>query len=121
VLSSELLEHAPLVLQHDLDDASARLVVRGALDVLTAPRLDDALALIERWSAPIVIDLCELSFLDMSGLRSLAAARGRAIDMGRPFAIIECPPTARKLFELIGIADMLEETLPEALAVHARG
>jgi anti-anti-sigma factor len=121
VLSAEPLERAPLVVQHDLNEVSARLVVRGELDVLTAPRLDDALALIERWSAPIVIDLCELSFIDLSGLRSLAAARGRATESGRLFAIIGCPPTVRKLFELTGTVDMLDEVLPEMVAVHARG
>jgi len=121
VLGTDTPRQARLIVRHDLGDESAHLVLRGELDVLTAPRLEDALALIERRSAPIAIDLRDLLLIDTSGLRVLAGARRRASEEGRPFAIIGCRPSVTRVFELTGMLDVLGEGVPERLEAHTRG
>ena len=121
MLSIETPRLVPPVWQHDVGDEPARLVVRGELDMLTAPGLEDALALVERWGDPIVVDLCDLSFMDASGLHALENASKRARDRGRPFTVIRCPSSVRRLFKLTGMLDMLGEDVPERLEAHPSG
>jgi anti-anti-sigma factor len=54
------------------DEGGVRLVaVRGEIDVLSAAQLADALA--DR-SMPVLVDLCEVSFMDSTGVHVLLAA-----------------------------------------------
>jgi anti-anti-sigma factor len=54
-----------------------------------------------------VLDLCDLDFLDSSGLRLILRARALLARGDRELAIV-CPPgPVRRLFELAGIADLL--------------
>ncbi|MDP9341871.1 MAG: STAS domain-containing protein [Actinomycetota bacterium] len=91
------------------------------MDLFTAPLLEDELASIVRWSDRVVVDLSDLSFMDASGLRASAGAARRASEKGRRFAITRCRPMVRRVFELTGMADMLDEAVPELLEAHAGG
>jgi len=121
VLSTEAPTDALFGVQHDLRDGFVRLFVRGELDLATVPVLEDALAPVERWSGRVVVDLSDLSFMDASGLRALGCAGRRASEKGRRFAVTRCRPMVRRLFELTGMADMLDEAVPELLEAHAGG
>jgi anti-anti-sigma factor len=76
VLITEAPTDAMFGVRHDLRDGFVRLFVRGELDLVTAPVLEDELAAVERLSDPIVVDLRDLSFMDCSGLRALVARGG---------------------------------------------
>jgi anti-sigma B factor antagonist len=54
----------------------AVLAVEGEIDLVTAPRLKDALHAIPK-ASPVVVDLCEALFIDSSGLRVLVMADER--------------------------------------------
>jgi anti-sigma B factor antagonist len=85
----------------------------------TAPLLTAALddAIRETRSA-FVIDLCDVTFLDSSGVTVLVRARALLGREERALLII-CPPgPARRIFELAGIDDLLDlfETRDQAVA-----
>lgn len=52
-----------------------RLVVRGEIDIQSAPELDEALSNTD--GDTVLLDLSEVTFIDSSGLRVLVMARNR--------------------------------------------
>jgi anti-sigma B factor antagonist len=85
------------------------LIVRGEVDVSTAPQLTELLEAAIRDSAgAFVVDLTELKFLDSSGVNVLVRARAVLGRQERALAVI-CPPgPVRRIFDVAGIADLLE-------------
>jgi anti-sigma B factor antagonist len=84
------------------------VAVRGEVDVAAVDALREALEAAIRGSVgAFVIDLCDVDFLDSSGLSVLLRARALLAQDDRALAVI-CPPGAvRRLFEVVGIADLL--------------
>jgi anti-anti-sigma factor len=121
VLSTEAPTDTVFGVQHDLRDGFVRLLVRGELDLSTVPLLEDVLTSVESWSDPLVIDLSDLSFMDCSGLCAFACAARRASEKGRWFAITGCRPLVSRIFELTGMAGMLDGAVPELVEAHAGG
>ena len=93
------------------------MIVSGELDICGAVALEAELTLAESARpALIVLDLRELSFLDLHGLDAILAAQERAVAQGRRFACILGPVgPARRLFELAGVMSEVEvlDELPE--------
>jgi anti-sigma B factor antagonist len=93
--------------------------LRGGVDIDTGPQLTAALdAAIRESRGAFVIDLCDVTFLDSSGVSVLVRARALLGREERGLLII-CPPgPARRIFELVGIDDLLElfETREQAAA-----
>jgi anti-anti-sigma factor len=54
-----------------------------------------------------VLDVCELAFLDSSGLHLLDTANTGAREDGMEFMLIERPPQIQRVFELTGLLDAL--------------
>lgn len=94
-------------------------LLRGAMDLGTASGLTATLeAVIRESRGAFVIDLCDVTFLDSSGVSVLVRARAMLGREERALLII-CPPgPARRIFELAGIDDLLElfETRDQAAA-----
>jgi anti-sigma B factor antagonist len=82
--------------------------VRGEIDLDAVPVLEPMLdAVIRDTAGAFVLDLCELAFLDSSGIRLILRARALLAREDRALAVV-CPPgPVRRLFELAGIADLL--------------
>ena len=95
------------VVEAELNGAPG-VAVRGEIDLDAVPRLESALdAAIRSTAGAFVLDLCDLDFLDSSGLRLILRARALLAREDRALAIV-CPPgPVRRLFELAGIADLL--------------
>jgi anti-anti-sigma factor len=91
-------------------DGRAVVVLRGELDVATAPDLEAALR--ERLDAgqDVVVDLRELAFMDSTGLRVLVAAHARVEGGGPSFLIVPPPPGApvAKILAITGVASVLD-------------
>ena len=88
--------------------AAIRLELRGELDMYSAPLLERELSAVERDDASgIVLDLAELTFMDVSGLRAiLDAARGARREQ-RAFVIENPMPHIVRLLELTAIDQTL--------------
>ena len=84
------------------------VAVHGEVDVAAVRQLSDALDDAIRDSVgAFVIDLCEVEFLDSSGLSVLLRARALLGQDERALAVV-CPPgPVRRLFDVVGVADLL--------------
>lgn len=84
------------------------LTVRGELDMASGPQLERAVDTAIRGSVgAFVLDLCDLEFLDSSGLSVVLRARAMLARDDRALAIV-CPPgSVRRLMEMAGVADLL--------------
>ena len=84
------------------------VAVRGEVDIAVVPALELALDSAIRDSAgAFVLDLCEVEFLDSSGLHVMLRARALLAREDRALVIV-CPPgPVRRLFDDTGIADLL--------------
>jgi anti-sigma B factor antagonist len=125
-LQSDLGE--PAVLTHRLrgltvdrahSSGAPGVLLRGAIDLGTASQLIARLeAAIRASRGAFVIDLCDVTFLDSSGVSVLLRARA-VLGREERALVIVCPPgSARSIFELAGIDDLLElfETRDQAAA-----
>ena len=100
------------VSQHHLGDIRV-LVPKREIDFLTAPALDVEIdRAITDGSSKVVVDLCDVTFMDSSGAHVLldASKRLRALDRG--LSVICLRGSISRLLELLGLGDRL--------AVHTR-
>jgi anti-anti-sigma factor len=99
--------HPLEVLPPDLGGAPG-VALSGEADLATAPALEAALdEAIATSTGAFVIDLCDLEFLDSSGLNVLLRARALLGREERALAVI-CPPgPVRRLFEVTRVAELL--------------
>ena len=84
------------------------VAVRGEVDIATVPALESAIdGAIRNSAGAFVLDLCEVEFMDSSGLHLILRARALLAREDRALAIV-CPPgPVRRLFTEAGIADLL--------------
>jgi anti-sigma B factor antagonist len=91
-------------------DGRAIVVIRGELDLATAPDLEAAL--MERLDAgqDVVVDLRELAFLDSTGLRVLVASHAHAAAGGPSFLIVRPRPGAaiQRILAIAGVESVLD-------------
>ena len=91
------------------EHAAGMLVVpQGELDLDTAPDLEAVLA---TQSGPMVVDLRELSFIDLTGLRVLLDADARSRQDGMNLRFVP-GPMVRRLFEVAELPDPLAYVEP---------
>ena len=84
------------------------VAIRGEVDLSVVPHLVHALdgAIRDTWGS-FVVDLCAADFLDSSGLSALLRARALLGRDERELVVV-CPPgPVRRLFEMVGIDDLL--------------
>jgi anti-sigma B factor antagonist len=84
------------------------VLVRGEVDVASIAELSEVLETEIRGSeGAFIVDLCDLEFLDSSGLSALMRARALLGQDDRALAVV-CPPgPVRRLFDVAGVADLL--------------
>ena len=102
------------------DELGLHTVVAGEVDILTVPRLREALQ--TRTGAadvPWLLDLSAVTFMDSTGLAVVLSAHADVAARGGRFAII-CPNgPVRLLFEVAGVVDELPLYLDRPAAVEA--
>jgi anti-sigma B factor antagonist len=95
------------------------VLVRGEVDLATAPTLTEQLDAAMRESAgAFVVDLCDVTFLDSTGVTVLVHARAFLGREDRALVVV-CPPgPVRRIFEMTGIDDLFAmfDTRDEAAA-----
>jgi anti-anti-sigma factor len=87
---------------------STRIAPCGELDIATTPELEQALAdAAADEVTEIVLDLRELTFMDSSGLRTLAEANTRADESGVALSIWRGPRQIERVLEISGLGELL--------------
>lgn len=91
------------------DPPDALVLMRGELDVATAPamaaQLDEALA---SGCREFRVDLAEVSFCDASTVRLLLGLERQVQAVGGSLRIVEPSRCVRRVFELVGLGGMLD-------------
>jgi anti-sigma B factor antagonist len=101
-----------LWIEVDQREASTLLVLRGELDVSTAPKLREALVDAIGSGRRIVVDLEGLEFLDSVGLGILVSGLKRARTHEGDLVVVCASRTILRPFELTG--------LDEVITIHER-
>jgi anti-sigma B factor antagonist len=99
------LHPEPFSISVDDRDARAHVVVRGELDIATAPDLEAALLDCLDRCAHLVVDLRELGFIDSSGVRVLIAAHARAGRDAKRLSVVR-PGAATEVDKVIDISGL---------------
>jgi anti-sigma B factor antagonist len=82
---------------------TARLRVRGALDMATVPVLEAEVTRVRDGGvARLVLDLSGLGFMDSTGLRCILELDAASRQDGFSIALIPGPPAVQRVFEVTG-------------------
>ena len=94
-----------LKLESKVTGDAASVVVRGEVDMATAPQLREELTgLVDSGVTRLVLDCRELQFLDSSGIGVLIAVH-KLLDQAGSL-VLEAPPAhVRKVLELTGVSE----------------
>jgi anti-anti-sigma factor len=85
-----------------------QIVPSGELDIATAGQLDQAISDATADAVPeLVLDLRELTFMDSSGLRTLAKANLKATQAGTALSIWRGPRQIERVLEISGLGPLL--------------
>lgn len=80
-----------------------RVRLRGELDAASAPAVAARLRALRGPGQRVLLDLDDLAFIDMSGLRVVLAAADDASRDGWAFTVTRGSPAVRRLIELVGV------------------
>jgi anti-sigma B factor antagonist len=91
-------------------DGRAVVVIRGELDLATAPELDAAIQGRLDDGQDVVVDLRELGFMDSTGLRVLVSAHARVEATEQRFLIVRPLPGAsfERILAVAGVEQVLD-------------
>jgi anti-sigma B factor antagonist len=99
----------PVSIHTQIEDRAPVIVVTGEIDMATAPMVERALSeAIEAGDGAVVLDLCEVSFFDSSGLRAAIVAHRELAEQGRRLSLA-CLPEGHvwRTFSLAGVDRLL--------------
>jgi anti-sigma B factor antagonist len=94
------------------------LTVRGALDLLTAPTLAEAIdAALGEAAGAVVVDLSKLEFLASAGMTVLLEGHAAACDVEKGFAVVADGPGTSRPMRMMGVDQVVavHPTLEAAL------
>ena len=102
--------------RHDAGAGVVRLALAGELDAAGAGTLDQILRSVNADGVVAVIDLDELTSIDIASARMLRAAASRARLQGRRLVAINARPDVQQALKLMGIARELKLVDPALTA-----
>ena len=91
-------------------DGRAVVVVRGELDLATAPDLEAVVTELLDEGQDVVVDLRELAFMDSTGLRALVAAHARVEGTEQRLLLVRPRPGAaiERILAIAGVESVLD-------------
>ncbi len=95
----------------------ARVTATGAVDMVTAPELDRAIARAQELAPAVQLDLSGVEFLGSAGLSVLVDATRRAAGAGGRFAIVANQHVVLRAIEVTGLDKVLNVFPDPAAAV----
>jgi len=93
--------------------AEHRYNLRGEVDLEAAPRIRADLAdVVSRGEEDLLVDCTRLAFIDSTGITVLLEANERLRAAGRHMLICNVPSRCRRVFEVLGLTDLLRYDRP---------
>jgi anti-anti-sigma factor len=89
------------------EDLRTRVRLRGELDVATGGAVTKRLAVLRERGESVVLDLDELTFIDVSGVRLVLAAAEASRRDGWTFAVTHGSRPVRRVFQLLELDTQL--------------
>jgi anti-sigma B factor antagonist len=87
------------------------VVVRGEVDISTAPQLASVLHdIVQRGALLVILELEHVEFLDSSGLRVILAAANELHDRDGSLVIGGASPAVLSVLEITGVIDRLKSS-----------
>jgi anti-sigma B factor antagonist len=94
-------------------DGTAVLLLGGELDIATAPILRRALDdIVSPHLRAVTLDLRDLTFVDVAGLRGLIAAKRAVTAVGARFRLLSVSDLTRQVIRIVGFDELEEATEP---------
>lgn len=87
------------------DEATGTIAAHGRVNTATASTLEEALS---GAGTQVTLDLADVEYLSSAGLRVIVAAFKQAKRTGGGLAIVNCQPDVLEVFEITGLADVLQ-------------
>ena len=101
----------PLDLSVDAAADSARISLRGELDVSSSPMLRDLIVrLVSEGRSKLIFDCDGLAFVDSTGLGVFVGARARALAANGSVALDNVRPALARLLTVTGMDGLFERT-----------
>lgn len=99
--SSWKADEAPydLIIRTEEHDGTVWLFLAGELDLATAPLIDRTLHAAQQGGGVVVVDLAQLTFMDVSGLSVFLNASKRAEESGWRLELVNVSAPVRRVFE----------------------
>jgi anti-anti-sigma factor len=88
-------------------DGTARLILRGELDLASRDDLREALVAEQRAGTPVIVVLDQLDYLDSAGIGELVEASRRASSAGGRFAVTPGVGNVRRVLCISGALTQL--------------
>jgi anti-sigma B factor antagonist len=106
---------APFSVDVVKNDALDLVIVRGELDLATAPELEDALLPLLREGGSVLLDLRELEFMDSTGVRVIVAAHLAGQEHGGRLSLArtEAGSAVARVLEISGLDTVLDIVDPD--------
>lgn len=89
-------------------DGVVTVAPAGHLNTATAPELEAALQALDPMPSELVVDLAAVDYVSSAGLRVLLGAKKRMDAADGVFAVANPCDDVREVFEITGLADVLE-------------
>jgi anti-sigma B factor antagonist len=99
----------PVTVHTEIEGHAPVVVVTGEIDMATAPMVERELTdAIETSDGAVVLDLCQVTFFDSSGLRAAIVAHRELAEQGRRLSLA-CLPDSHvwRTFSLAGVDRLL--------------
>ena len=90
----------------DAPDGASRVKLAGEFDIAGRELADEVLAS-AGGARKIVLDLSDLEFIDSMGIHFVVTAHQAAEAEGREFRIVRGGPQVTRVFDLVGLSDVL--------------
>jgi anti-sigma B factor antagonist len=87
-------------------DGHPVLVVYGELDMVSSPRLHEALSeVINAKASAILVDMANVTFIDSSGLGALVVAHRHLAEAGSELRLVAVPERLANIFQITGLSE----------------
>jgi anti-sigma B factor antagonist len=85
-----------------------RYPLTGEVDLATAPKIREDLELIvSATDGHVLIDCTDLAFIDSTGVSALVQTRSELRSLGRDLVLANVGSRPRRVFDMLGLTDML--------------